>query len=779
MKRTFLTFALLAATLCVLAIPAKRGKWKTLQLSDGTSVKAMLQGDEWGHFWKGTDGKRYVNDGGTYVVQSKVAMKQAAEKRMKAQQLRAKRNPMMRARQEMMARGTNTMPEVTALTGNKKGLIILVSFKDVDFQQSDAQTKSLFNNIANTENYSENGFKGSVADYFKAQSRGNFNLSFDVVGPYKLSQNAEYYGGNDDSDSDMHPEAMVTEAVNAAKADVSNWKQYDWDNDGEVDQVMIIYAGEGEASGGDETTIWPHEWEISASGIARVEVGTNLYVDTYACANEVDYVEDELGNGGYQLTGVGTICHEFSHCLGLMDMYDTSYSGFYGMGNWSLMDQGSNNAEGFQPCNYTSFERMSIGWVTPEELTTAKSVTEMKSLTDADEFYKVTNKGNSNEYYLLENRQRTGWDASLPAAGLLIMHVDYDDDIWAGNMVNTANDDLTYGPLNDHQRCTIFHADGVDRTGPIYEKIEEVYNKIMDAYYDTSISDAQFNALWDQYEALWDEYDADVIGDVYPQAANNQLTNTTTPRAFTYNANSDGRKLMNVAITDITQNGNGTISFNFAPDNSGTEEGDNTNYKYEAETVLPEGTLFYESFNSCAGTGGNDGAFSGTVASSTFKADNTGWTSSKPFGGDKCAKFGTGSVKGTVTTPSFTINGTAEFSFKAAPFGTDGTTLQLSVPSGFTISPASVTMTAGKWTTFKVTITGTGSVAVTLTPAKRLFLDEVLAVDPNATTGINSLTTAPSPKGEKSSYLYNLNGQRVGKDYKGIVIKNGRKFFKN
>jgi hypothetical protein len=87
-------------------------------------------------------------------------------------------------------------------------------------------------------------------------------------------------------------------------------------------------------------------------------------------------------------------------------------------------------------------------------------------------------------------------------------------------------------------------------------------------------------------------------------------------------------------------------------------------------------------------------------------------------------------------------------------------------------------MTAGKWTTFKVTITGTGSVAVTLTPAKRLFLDEVLAVDPNTTTGI-SLIPAPSPKEEKSSYLYNLNGQRVGKGYKGIVIKNGRKFFKN
>ena len=142
-------------------------------------------------------------------------------------------------------------------------------------------------------------------------------------------------------------------------------------------------------------------------------------------------------------------------------------------------------------------------------------------------------------------------------------------------------------------------------------------------------------------------------------------TNRSQPAATLYNKNTDGKKLMNIRITDITKNSDGTMSFNFGK-------------------IVPQplSHLFYESFDDCNGTGGNDNAWAGNVASSqtNFRPDNEGWTAlqNKNYGGDQCAKFGTGSVKGTATTPEFTVSGTATFTFRAAPFGTDGTTLTLS-----------------------------------------------------------------------------------------------------
>ena len=783
MKKVLLTLSLLVITMGVMAIPAKKNTWKTLKLSDGKEVRARLSGDEWGHCWLGLDGKRYVKTSDGYVAQTDVMRQAASKKRHKAQNRRVKRIKRLKAALPTAARqeGGNVVTEGSSpYVGDKKGLIILVNFKDVKFQSGHNQ--ALYNNIANTSGYSANGFSGSVSDYFKAQSRGVFNLTFDVVGPVTVSKNMSYYGGNDVQGNDLYPEKMIVEAVNLAKNSISDWSKYDWDGDGEVDQVMIIYAGEGEASTGEEDTVWPHEWVLEAAG-DRVEVGTDLYVNTYACANEVDATYDDDGNvSGYALTGIGTICHEFSHCLGLPDMYDTQYEGNYGMQDWSLMDYGSNNGGGFVPAGYTSFERMYIGWLTPQELTTAKAVTGMKALDEADDVYVITNKKKESEYYLIENRQLTGWDAALPAAGMLILHVDFDEAIWAENHVNTNNDDPSY-TLNDHQRCTIFHADGKDYMAPISSEMDAIMEKLNKMEENMAagktIDEDAYITLAEQYYDLLDQLTIDMEGDVYPQPDNDELTNTSTPRAFTYNANSDGRKLMNVSITNIKQNNDGTMAFNFAPDNTGSgTEGDNTDYG--SGSVVPDNALFYESFNDCSGTGGNDGAWSGSIASSTkVPTDMTGWLAANGmYAGDQCAKFGTSSKAGIASTPAFAVNGTTTLTFKAGAWNAknDGTTLNLSVPAGFTISPASVTMTKGSWTNFEVTIKGTGNVSVTFSAANgRFFLDEVLAVDPNITTGIVSVSSEVKPT-DPNAPMYNLAGQRVGKGYKGIVIQNGRKF---
>ena len=764
MKKLLSTFLLLLVTMAVVAVPAKKGLWKTITLANGQEVKAQLKGDEFGHFWCTADGKHYVAVNGQFQEETLAIRQSAAMRRAQAQKHRAARLPRQTANGARRASDT--------YLNQKKGLIILVNFKDVKFQEENNQ--ALYNNIANTPGYTDdNGFVGSIADYFKDQSRGKFELTFDVVGPVTVSKNAAYYGENDIYGNDKHPEEMVVEAVKLAKDLVSDWTVYDWDGDKEADQVMIVYAGEGEADGGSEDTIWPHEWELQYVNQAFV-VADGIKVNTYAVANE-GFIQQDYWTGVeyFSLNGIGTICHEFSHCLGLMDMYDVSYGGYYGMNEWSPMDAGSYNGGGFVPAGFTSFEKYSIGWIEPVELTSATEVSGMRALTEANDVYIIKNASHPDEYYLLENRQKKGWDAYVPSEGMLILHVDYNEEVWYFNLVNSNSDGSDGYPVNDHQRCTIFHADGVDKTSALYDKIVAVAEQMGNA------SGSDYDKLEDQYYDLWDQYVADIKGDVYPQKGNNQLTNTSTPRSFLYNKNTDGRKLMNISITDITLN-DGLISFKFAPDNSGSgEEGDNTQYGLSAPKPDITGALFYESFDQCDGKGGNDGQWSGQIATGNFTTDNEEWTSEKAYGADQCAKFGTSSISGSATTPSFVVNGTAVLTFRAGAWNAknDGTTLKISVSNG-TANVTSVEMEKGNFTDYEVTINATGDVKITFESEKgRFFLDEVL-VKESVPTAIRTVETT----GKKTTRIYTLDGRYAGSNFqqlgRGVYIVNGRKVVK-
>lgn len=760
MKKIITTLTLLLAVTAVMAVPAKRGVWKTITLSDGTEMKATLQGDEFGHFWKGIDGKKYVKSGNTYVVMGEEVVKNAAARRAKAQQQRTKK---MKAR------------KASAYKGQKKGLIILVNFKDTKFQTADAATQALYNNIANTAGYKDdNGFSGSVADYFKSQSRGDFELSFDVVGPVTVSKDASYYGENDKYNQDKYPAKMVIEAVNLAKSSVSNWKQYDWDGDHKVDQVMIIYAGEGEASGGDASTIWPHEYNLYAAnyygdGTGPVTVDTDLEVDTYAVANE-GMVESGLIMDSFVYMGIGTICHEFSHCLGLMDMYDTTYGGNFGMGDWDLMDHGSYNNGGFTPANYSSFEKTQIGWITPTELTKETSVSAMQPWNDADECYQITNPGNANEYYLLENRQQKGWDEFVPAAGLVILHVDYNKEIWDWNIANTNNDDTTDGaPLNDHQRCTIFHADGVEKSAEYNAKLDELVEQYYEA--DEAGDYDAADAIYEEYEAVLTEKAKDAAHDTYPQGDNNELSNTSKPRAFTYNANSDGRKLMNIKISSITQNSNGTIAFNFAPDNSGTEEGDNTEYG--------------------STTGGGD-AYEKVTSASQLVAGNEYVLVNEEY---KCAN---GSLDGkllTAVSVTLTQGGMTGSELAPMTLGGNASGYSLKIDGKYLTTSAAKALStstseAKVWTISSTTdgfvvyakTTSYGYIQFNYNSGNARFLNYTSKQKPavlyvkTATTGIQDIQTVTRPADGR---IYSIDGRYVGTDFgalkRGIYIMNGKK----
>lgn len=717
MKKFILTILLTVTAMTMMAVPAKRGQWKTLTLQDGTEVRATLVGDEHGHFWKAENGQAYAERGGVWVVvDGQQIIKKAKARRAKVNAQRVQRR---------------TFGHPTTILGKKKAIMILVNFKDKSFQSS--HDNALFNRIANEEGFSEGNFKGSMADYFKAQSRGKFELDFDIVGPVTVTNKYSYYGENDAQGSDKHAGEMVCEAVELAKNEVQDWTPYDWDDDGYVDQVYLVYAGKGAADGGADDTIWPHAYDLTdahyyGDGSGPVEVGTNLWVSSYACGPELD------GTHG-TINGIGTMCHEYSHCLGYPDFYDTDYSGGQGMGVWDLMDAGPYNGDGYQPAGYTSYERWFAGWEEPIELKAEDvEVRNMKSLQNGGEFYIIRNDNNPDEFYLLENRQQDGWDASTPFAGLLILHCDYDASVWEAN-----------GPNDDpnHQRFTVVPADGEY------------------SYY-----------VWDDTK-YYDDAEPFPYGSVNAfnrkfKTKDDQAKNAA--RFFTKTSN--GTYWMNGSVEEIKQNADKTVNFNYVAIFSG-------------DTPIPptDEYLLYETFDECAGKGGNDGMWSGTIAAAEFVPDNAGWESEKAYGAYECAKFGTSSVTGAVTTPAFALNGTTTMTFKAGAWKTTSemTKLTLSAEGG-SVSPQSVEMVRGAFTDYTVTVTGTGSVKVTFevqadgNKKGRFFLDEVVVVNPNAT----AIQTVTTPK--TTTRIYTLDGRYVGADPNllphGLYIIVGKKIVK-
>lgn len=493
------------------AIPAKPGQTRQITLDDGATETALLVGDEYGHYWLTQDGRAYMGVGDSYVpVDKQFVQEKAKIRRNKANQRRTARLA--------PSRGSKAHEH---FSGQKKGLIIMVNFANNSFQED--HTDSLFNEIANRENYQSAPFKGSMYDYFRDQSRGEFLLNFDIAGPVNLSKDYEYYGTNDSKGYDLHPGEMVIEALELADS-IVDYSDYDWDGDGTVEQVYVIYAGKGEADGGATKTIWPHEFTLYDAYISGDGSGPQILdsveINTYACGSEL--------NGLGKVAGIGTMCHEFSHCLGYPDFYDTDYSGGQGMFEWDLMDTGSYNNNGYLPAGFTSYERWFAGWLEPTELTETTTVSNMPDLQNGGGSYIIYNKGYRNEYFLLENRQKTKWDAGIPGAGLLILHVDYDEKVWNRN---EPNEDP------DHQRMTWIAADGE------YQKVE--------------------------YDGQWYCTTTGAANDPFPYDTVNAFNATTTPAAVFYNLNSDGTYNLDSSIEDITQNADGTVSFKFVVPTTG------------------------------------------------------------------------------------------------------------------------------------------------------------------------------------------------------------------
>lgn len=330
--------------------------------------------------------------------------------------------------------------------GNPHSIVVLVEFSDITFSMDDPW--DYYNDYLNGDDFSRNGATGSCRRYFTDSSLGKFIPTFDLYGPVKLQNNQRYYGQNDRSGDEPHAAEIVVEAVKYLDNSV-DFSQYDHNGDGYVDSIYVIYAGQGEADGGSSNTIWPHSWELSEAANAFKDPSQgpikvdNVIVDAYGCSNELS---------GRTPTGIGNFCHEFGHVMGLPDLYNTAN----GNDNttpleWSIMDEGSYNNNTRTPPVFSAFERYSLGWIEPEEIYVTGDY-KLENLLETGRAYILTTEENSDEFFMLENRQKKGWDAYLPSHGMLVWHIDFDQKSWDWN---TPNNNVS------HQRVAIVPADNI------------------------------------------------------------------------------------------------------------------------------------------------------------------------------------------------------------------------------------------------------------------------------------------------------------------------------
>lgn len=449
------------------AIPAKPGLLE-YPMSDGTTLMVTLHGDEYSSYYMSEDG--YVlmpgKGGDLYyaalkdgelvcsVVKStpkgsrpvsEVSFIESLDKSeilATARRVDVEQRAVAHARHKAAETKGVELISSYPTVGSPKALILLVQFKDIKFRTTDPLAS--FNAMTNERGYSLNGATGSAFDFFYDNSSGLFTPEFQVFGPVTLDNNESYYGEAEGQNYDKQAWKIVTEGCRKLREmhpDL-DFSEFDNDGDGFVDNVYVYYAGYGQNSGAESWTIWPHAANVYTYYGAN-EVYNGVKLGNYACSNEL------TGTKGSEMQGIGTFCHEFSHILGLPDLYPTNYSGAFTPGSFELMDNGSYNNNGKTPPFMSAYDRLAVGWLKPRELSGPETVT--LSSIDNNEALKI-NTAKADEFFLLENRQLTGWDTYLPGHGMLIWHIDYDPVTWGDNKVNCNT---------SHQGVDLVEADGI------------------------------------------------------------------------------------------------------------------------------------------------------------------------------------------------------------------------------------------------------------------------------------------------------------------------------
>lgn len=509
MKHILLSLLLLLAV-CGSAYASKAVSRKIeVTLTDGSHRTVRLIGDE--HF------SCYASTQGELIMREGTAWRLATETEQAAAKTRLSRAKALRANEKITA--TRPFPHV----GNPKALVIMVDFTDQKFTYE----KDVFNSLFNSSDYDDtSGYHSysSLAQYMNDCSNGQYRPEFDVVGPYSLSNTVAYYGKNKNNKDSNYAE-MITEACSLADQDV-DFSDYDADNDGYVDLVYIVYAGYGENWGGSDDYLWPK------SGVGSFGTFDGVKVYRYGINQELAAYEGKTGSDGKPLlNGIGVLCHEFCHTLGLCDVYPTasweditSYDN-QSMELWDLMDYGENNYNGYYPTPLNAWQRELLGWITIDTLSDPADVV-LEPVDYGGKAYRIANDNDAtgNEYYILEsipNGQGTGWYRRMPGNGMLVTHVNYS----ASAFSNFSSPNNVKGA----PRFTILPADGI----------------LMTSY-------RMGGSVSDELSITNKEYSADHAGDTYPGTGS--VTALTDYKAYT--------GTVDKPITDITQDG-WKVSFKF------------------------------------------------------------------------------------------------------------------------------------------------------------------------------------------------------------------------
>ena len=445
----FLTFAVL----CLFqahAVPANP-KPVTITQPDGSTLTVRLVGDEFYHFNTTSDGYTILkNESGFYVYAQKqgdqlvpstqiahnAANRSASEINFlsKVGKNLTDASAIDVSKAKRSARDASALQKTKPINYSKfKGLVILVNFNDRQFSMNDPA--SFYSKMINEHNFTEytddKGIQvnctGSVRDFYYDNSNHVFDPSFDVYGPVTADYSCTYPQGT------RNIQTVFLNALNKLN-DAVDFSKYDTDGDGYIDMVYFLVAGYSAAFGGNSSNyLWPHKSQFSSYIPLKYDGKT---LKTYACSCELYGVE---GYPGVTVEGIGTMCHEFGHVLGLPDFYDTDYNNSGGeshhSGEWDIMAGGSSHNYSRTPAGYTIFERYALGFANPKVITQPGDYT-LGALQTSNEGYIIKTDVNR-EYFILDNRQNMRWDQYVPGHGMIITRVDSTDMlVWLRNTIN-------------------------------------------------------------------------------------------------------------------------------------------------------------------------------------------------------------------------------------------------------------------------------------------------------------------------------------------------------